>query len=138
MSIAAVSWRTICLRDYGNDHAFFSLDVDQPEFRAAPLEMTEEQFRSLGHDLIDRIASFLGSLRGRAVTPAESADKVRAALGAARTLPASKARMPVLCSRTLPTCCLSTLCSTDIHAFTATSRLPQLRSECSGNCWQLP
>ena len=64
-----------------------SPDVDQPKFRAAPLEMTEEQFRSLGRDLIDRIASFLGSLRGRAVTPAESADRVRAALNAARTLP---------------------------------------------------
>jgi len=49
--------------------------------------MTEEQFRSLGHDLVDRIASFLGSIRGRAVTPAEPADEVRAALHAARTLP---------------------------------------------------
>jgi hypothetical protein len=64
-----------------------SPDVDQLKSRTAPLEMTEEQFRSLGHDLVDRIASFLGSLRGRAVTPAESADKVRAALDAARTLP---------------------------------------------------
>jgi aromatic-L-amino-acid decarboxylase len=63
------------------------LRINQLRARAAPLEMTEEQFRSLGHDLVDRIASFLGSLRGRAVTPAESADKVRAALGAARTLP---------------------------------------------------
>src|SRR4029079_14410222 len=33
------------------------------------------------------IASFLGSLRGRAVTPAESANEVRAALDAVRTLP---------------------------------------------------
>ena len=55
--------------------------------RAAPVEMTEEQFRSLGHDLVDRIASFLGSLRERAVAPANTADQVRALLGAARTLP---------------------------------------------------
>ena len=55
--------------------------------RTAPLEMTEEQFRSLGHDLVDRIASFLGSLRNRAVAPADSADQVRTVLGAARTLP---------------------------------------------------
>jgi len=55
--------------------------------RTAPLEMTEEQFRSLGHDLVDRIARFLGSVRERAVAPADSADKVRAVLGAARTLP---------------------------------------------------
>ena len=64
-----------------------SPDVHQLKSRIAPLEMTEEQFRSLGHDLVDRIAGFLGSLRGRAVTPAESADEVRAALDAARTLP---------------------------------------------------
>jgi aromatic-L-amino-acid/L-tryptophan decarboxylase len=49
--------------------------------------MTEEQFRSLGYDLVDRIARFLASVRGRAVTPAESAETVRAALGAARALP---------------------------------------------------
>jgi aromatic-L-amino-acid/L-tryptophan decarboxylase len=55
--------------------------------RTAPLEMTQQQFRSLGHDLVDRIAGFLGSLRGRAVTPAESADEVRAALDAERMLP---------------------------------------------------
>jgi len=61
--------------------------ASEVKFRTAPLELTEEQFRSLGHDLVDRIASFLGSLRGRAVTPTESADKVRAVLGAARTLP---------------------------------------------------
>ena len=65
----------------------FFPDVDQLKSRTAPLEMTEEQFRSLGHDLVDRIASFLGSLRGRAVTPAESAEEVRAALDAVRTLP---------------------------------------------------
>src|SRR2546421_8182469 len=66
---------------------FSSPDVDQLKSRAAPLDMTEEQFRSLGHDLVDRIASFLGSQRGRAVTPAESPDRVRAALNSARTLP---------------------------------------------------
>ena len=64
-----------------------SSDVEQLRSRIAPLEMTDETFRSLGHDLVDRIASLLGSLRGRAVTPAESADRVRAALNAARTLP---------------------------------------------------
>ena len=64
-----------------------SSDVEQLRSRTSPLEMTDEQFRSLGHDLVDRIAGFLGSLRGRAVTPAESADRVRAALNAARTLP---------------------------------------------------
>jgi aromatic-L-amino-acid/L-tryptophan decarboxylase len=64
-----------------------SLRIDQLRSRAAPLEMTEEQFRSLGHDLVDQIACFLGSVHGRPVTSAEPADKVRAALGADRTLP---------------------------------------------------
>jgi aromatic-L-amino-acid decarboxylase len=64
-----------------------SLRIDQLRSRSAPLEMTEEEFRSLGHDLVDQIAGFLGSLRGRAVTPAEPADKVRLALGAGRGLP---------------------------------------------------
>jgi aromatic-L-amino-acid decarboxylase len=49
--------------------------------------MTEEQFRSLGHDLVDRIAGFLGSIRKHPVTPAESPDEVRAAMSAARALP---------------------------------------------------
>jgi aromatic-L-amino-acid decarboxylase len=64
-----------------------SARIDQLKCRPAPLEMTEDEFRSLGHDLVDQIAKFLGSLPGRAVTPAEPADKVRAALEAARTLP---------------------------------------------------
>ena len=55
--------------------------------RSVPLEMTEQEFRSLGHDLVDRIAAFLGSLRGRPVTPAESPENVRAALDSARGLP---------------------------------------------------
>src|ERR1700745_6204 len=68
--------------------------------RAAPLEMTEEQFRSLGQDLVDRIANFLGSLRGRAVTPAESPDKVGAAVDAARTLPEQGEEANVLLKNT--------------------------------------
>jgi aromatic-L-amino-acid decarboxylase len=54
---------------------------------AAPLEMTDAQFRELGHDLVDRIAGFLASIRARPVTPAESPSTVRAALGAHRALP---------------------------------------------------
>jgi hypothetical protein len=64
-----------------------SLRIDRLRSRMAPLEMTEEQFCSLGHNLVDRIGSFLASVRGRAVTPAEPADKVRAALDATRALP---------------------------------------------------
>src|SRR5205814_2616948 len=55
--------------------------------RAAPLDMTGDQFRSLGHDLVDRIADFLASIRTQPVTRAESPEAVRAALSANRALP---------------------------------------------------
>ncbi len=61
--------------------------VEELRSRAAPLDMTGEQFRSLGHDLVDRIADFLASIRRRPVTRAESPEEVRAALSANRVLP---------------------------------------------------
>lgn len=61
--------------------------IDQLRGRSAPLEMTEEQFRTLGHELVDRIAGFLCSVRERPVTPAEPPDAVRAALGSTQVLP---------------------------------------------------
>jgi aromatic-L-amino-acid/L-tryptophan decarboxylase len=64
-----------------------STRIYQLRSRTAPLEMTEDEFRSLGHALVDRIAGFLASMGGRAVTPAEPPDEVRAALKAARALP---------------------------------------------------
>ena len=48
---------------------------------SGPLEMDPEEFRSAGHDLVDRIASFLASIRSRPVTPGESTEAVRQALG---------------------------------------------------------
>jgi len=76
-----------------------SVRIDQLRARTAPLEMTDEHFRSLGHNMVDRIASFLASARGRAVTPAESAEKVRGALGATRTLPEEGAEAGDLLTR---------------------------------------
>jgi aromatic-L-amino-acid/L-tryptophan decarboxylase len=61
--------------------------IEQLRTRTASVEMTEEQFRSLGHELVDRIAGFLGSIRKGPVTPAESPLDVRAALEANRELP---------------------------------------------------
>ena len=61
--------------------------VEELSTRAAALEMTGDQFRSLGHDLVDRIADFLSSIRTHPVTRAESPEQVRAALGATRLLP---------------------------------------------------
>jgi len=64
-----------------------SARIDQLRCRKAPLEMTEDEFRSLGHDLVDRIAGFLASMRGRPVTPGETPSEVRATLNATRALP---------------------------------------------------
>ena len=57
------------------------------EKRIAPLEISPEDFRRLGHRLIDRIADFLARLPQRPVTPGESPQTVREALDAARPLP---------------------------------------------------
>lgn len=54
-------------------------DTDQR--RISPLEMSAEQFRSVGHTLIDGIADFLGSLPKRPVTRGESPDAIQALLG---------------------------------------------------------
>src|SRR6266702_5687345 len=61
--------------------------IEELRVRAAPLEMTEDQFRSLGHDLVDRVAGFLASIRSYPVTAATSPEEVRASLDAARALP---------------------------------------------------
>jgi glutamate/tyrosine decarboxylase-like PLP-dependent enzyme len=49
--------------------------------------MAPDQFRELGHRLVDRIAAFLDSLPQRPITPGEPPATVRRALAAERTLP---------------------------------------------------
>jgi len=56
---------------------------DPLQRRTAPLEMSPDEFRALGHSLVDRIAAFLASLPGRPVTPAETPEEVRAVIGGA-------------------------------------------------------
>ena len=51
------------------------------DLRRAPLEMSPEEFRALGHGMVDRLADFLGSLPSRPVSPGESPRQVRAVLG---------------------------------------------------------
>ncbi len=55
--------------------------------RLSPLEISPDEFRTLGYQLVDRIAGFLDSLPERAVTPGESPSAVRQALDAERHLP---------------------------------------------------
>lgn len=49
--------------------------------REVPLEMAPDEFRSAGHDLVDRIADFLAGLPERPVAPGESPTAVHALLG---------------------------------------------------------
>lgn len=49
--------------------------------RKAPIDMTPDEFRKTGYQVVDRIAEFLGSLSRRPVTPGESPEKIRALLG---------------------------------------------------------
>jgi len=65
----------------------FAERIEKLRSRVAPLGMTEENFRSIGHELVDRIAEFLSSIRTYPVTPAESPLDVREALVAGRKLP---------------------------------------------------
>lgn len=63
------------------------LHIEELRTRTAPLDLTRDRFRSLGHDLVDRIAEFLASLSSHPVTHAESPEEVRSALSAKRPLP---------------------------------------------------
>ena len=55
--------------------------------RHAPLAMTADEFRALGHRLVDRIAEHLGTLPQRRVTRGEPPADIRNALGSAGHLP---------------------------------------------------
>ena len=52
-----------------------------PVPREAPLEISGDEFREMGHRLVDRIAAFLDALPERRVTRADSPQAIRALLG---------------------------------------------------------
>jgi glutamate/tyrosine decarboxylase-like PLP-dependent enzyme len=54
--------------------------IGVPE-RVSPLELSPTEFRRLGHELVDQISDFLGSLRDRPVTTGETPAEIRALLG---------------------------------------------------------
>jgi len=54
---------------------------DRLDHRHVPSELDAEEFRRLGHGVVDEIADFLRSLPERRVAPGESPEEVRAALG---------------------------------------------------------
>jgi glutamate/tyrosine decarboxylase-like PLP-dependent enzyme len=59
--------------------------MSQP--RTAPIEIKADDFRAVGHHLVDRIADFLDSLPKHPVTRGESPSEIRETLDASRILP---------------------------------------------------
>jgi glutamate/tyrosine decarboxylase-like PLP-dependent enzyme len=55
--------------------------------RVSPLALSSDEFRSLGHELIDHLADLLESIPSRPVNRAESPIEIRKALDAGRGLP---------------------------------------------------
>jgi len=55
--------------------------------RTAPIEMNPNDFRALGHHLVDRIADFLDALPTRPVTTGESPSEIRETLDSPGLLP---------------------------------------------------
>jgi len=51
------------------------------EQRVSPLELSPTEFRSLGHELVDRVADFLATLRDRPLTTGETPAEIRALVG---------------------------------------------------------
>lgn len=62
-------------------------DVPFRQRGESPLAMTADEFRRLGHDLVERIAGFLASVPHRPVTPGEAPEAIRALIDADTALP---------------------------------------------------
>jgi aromatic-L-amino-acid/L-tryptophan decarboxylase len=58
--------------------------IEALRLRETPLHMRSDEFRILGHQLVERIAEFLASLPERPVTPGEPTQVTRVALGRGR------------------------------------------------------
>jgi glutamate/tyrosine decarboxylase-like PLP-dependent enzyme len=68
------------------------MSLDDLRHRKTPLDLSSEEFRTLGHQLVDRIANHFATIRERPVTPGESLADVRRAIRADQGLPISGAQ----------------------------------------------
>ena len=55
--------------------------------RTAAVELSPDDFRKIGHRLVDQLADFLAGLRSRAVTRGETPAAIRSAIASDRPLP---------------------------------------------------
>jgi aromatic-L-amino-acid/L-tryptophan decarboxylase len=74
-------------------------ETNDIENRASSLAMNAHEFRTLGYQLIDRIAGFMDSLPERPVTRGESPSDIRQALRAEQSLPHQGAEPSLLLNR---------------------------------------
>jgi aromatic-L-amino-acid/L-tryptophan decarboxylase len=74
-------------------------ETNEIEIRESPLAMGAQEFRTLGYQLIDRIAGFMDSLIERPVTRGESPSDIREALRAEQSLPLKGAEPSLLLNR---------------------------------------
>ena len=102
----------------------------------APLEMPADEFRAIGHRLVDQIAERLASLPDGPVTPPSPRGESARALDADAAFPSDGADAGRAGEPGAPSCCSTTRCSTAIRAFSATSRRALRRSGCSATCWR--
>jgi aromatic-L-amino-acid/L-tryptophan decarboxylase len=63
------------------------MKLDDLRHRKTPLELGPQEFRDLGHRLVDRIAGHFEALASRHVTPGESPEAVRRAVGSDNGIP---------------------------------------------------
>jgi aromatic-L-amino-acid decarboxylase len=68
------------------------MSLDDLRYRKPPLELSSEEFRTLGHRLVDRIAGHFERIRDASVTPGEARAAVRHAIGADQSLPVTGAK----------------------------------------------
>ncbi len=72
------------------------MSLDDLRQRKTPLELSPEEFRTLGYRLVDRIAGHFESIREGPVTPGESPAAVRRAIEAGHGLPVTGAQSSIL------------------------------------------
>ena len=109
-------------------------EIEDLEERQSPLAMSSDEFRLLGHQMVNRVADFLDSLPARPVTTGESTQQIRDALDVKRTLPKKGSDPAKLISHAADLLFDHSL-STGTRAFGVTSRHRLHPSVRWRSCW---